>query len=262
MKRSAAVRWGALAVAVVVAAAIGFVVVRMVSPTGRAPKAPTGLSASVKVGHVELAWQPVPGSDRYLLLRDDQVVYAGAEPRGTDATVTKGKHVYRVQAQDHGVPSAMSQPITVEAGEGWGEGAPLVNLLPKLLPAAPRTDGPWEKLHCNWQIRPGRNELGPSEAGAGAVGMRYRLICGSQMKWGLHSMWFYSKDAVDGYLSDVISNAEAFRWNHGSGFYLASRGEGYLKFDDPKLSLIVVGITRQDSKTKAGLIEMANRLPV
>ncbi|MFT4200050.1 hypothetical protein [Gordonia sp. (in: high G+C Gram-positive bacteria)] len=262
MRGSPIVRRVALAAAALLVALAAFAGVRYFSSAPKPPGAPTGVAGVAKVGHVEVTWRPVEGADDYLLIRDDLVVADGPEPRGVDATVTKGKHAYRVQASTRGVPSPMSAPVQVEAGEGWGAGAPLVALLPRLLPAAPKTDGPWEKLHCNWQIKPGRNELGPSETGAGPVGMRNRLMCGSKMKWGLHAMWFYSKDAVDGYLRDVIPDAQAFRWNHGSGFFLTSRGEGYLKFDDPRLSLIVLGINRTDSTAKDPVVQMANQLPI
>lgn len=256
--RTAAVAIGAVTVAVAV-----FTTVRVVSPGPSAPPVPTGLIVEAGVGKVDAHWQPSPGADHYVLLRDDEVVYAGAEPRGVDVTVTKGKHSYRVQASAHGVPSALSSPVVAEAGDGWGAGAPLVALLPKLLPAAPRIDGPWRELHCNWQIRPGTNEIGPSEHGTGVLGMRYRLICGASLMVGLHAMWFTSKDAVDGYLSRVRTNSEALRWNHGSGFWYTAKDEGYLKFDDPRLSLIVIGVGRTDRKTtKSDFLDLANELPI
>ncbi|GAB10316.1 hypothetical protein GOARA_056_00630 [Gordonia araii NBRC 100433] len=253
----------ALACAAVVVAFTAFAGVHLLSPGPSAPPTPSGLNLQPEPGRVDAQWQPVDGADHYLLLRGDQVVYAGSEPRGRDETATKGRHTYRVQASRRGVPSPMSEPVTVETQEGWGAAAPLVNLLPKLLPAAPKVDGPWRKLHCNWQIRPGRNEMGPAEHGAGVVGMRYRLICGASLEVALHAMWFFSKDAVDGYMSRVTTDSEALRWNHGSAFWYAAKNEGYLKFDDPKLSLIVVGVGRTDRKTtRADFLALANELPI
>lgn len=253
---------GLFAAAVATAVAV-FAGVRVVDPGPTAPPVPTGLAMTAQTGHVSATWRPVAGADRYVLLRGDQVVYAGVEPHGVDETVTKGRHTYRVQASRRGVPSPLSAPVDVEAKEGWGLSAPLVDLLPKLLPAAPRTAGPWRGLHCNWQIRPGRNELGPAEHGAGIVGMRFRLICGANLQLALHAMWFYSKDAVDGYLSGLSAESESVRWNHGSGYWYTAKNEGYLKFDDPKLSLIVLGVGRTDRRaTRADFLELANDLPI
>ncbi|GED96878.1 fibronectin type III domain-containing protein [Gordonia crocea] len=254
----------ALLAAALVTALVAYGGVRFLSPGGSAPAAPTGLELTVGVGNVSAKWQSVTGADRYLLLRGDEVVYAGAEPHGTDVTVTKGRQTYRVQAIARGVSSALSEPRTTEAGEGWGVGAPLVALFPKLLPPAPKTEAQWRGLRCNWQIRPGRNELGPSEHGAGSLGMRYRLICAADMVLSLHTMWFTSKDAVDGYMSKVIRDSQALRWNHGSGFWLGSTNEGYLKFDDPKLSLVVIGIAHSDNKpgSRSEFLTVANDLPI
>lgn len=256
-------RTAALIAAALVTALLVYGGVRLLSPGPSAPRTPTGLELTVGSGKISAKWQAVDGADRYLLLRGDEVVYAGEQPRGVDATVTKGRHTYRVQASKRGVPSPVSKPVTVEAGEGWGVGAPLVAQLSKLLPAAPKTDGPWRKLRCNWQIRPGRNEIGPSERGSGSLGMRYRLICGAGLNIAVHAMWFVSKDAVDGYMSRVIADSESLRWNHGSGFWLGSQREGYLKFDDPKLSLIVLGVAQTDRPgTRADFLTTANDLPI
>lgn len=263
MRENLSWRTAAVAGAALVTALVVYAGVRLLSPGPSAPPAPSALRATVGVGQVNVQWPAVGRADTYVLLRDDQVVYTGPQPRGVDATVTKGRHTYRVQASTNGVPSPMSEPVVVTAGDGWGVGAPLVAMLPKVLPAAPKVDGPWRALHCNWQIRPGRNELGPSEHGAGTIGMRYRLVCGANLTVALHAMWFSSKDAVDGYLSRITRDSEALRWNHGSGFWYTAKNEGYLKFDDPKLALIVLGVGRTDHKTtRADFLDLANELPI
>jgi fibronectin type 3 domain-containing protein len=71
--------------------------VTVVYQSAHAPAAPTGLTGvSPTAQPPALSWNPVPGSQRYVVFRDGSVIARPHQPAFTDAGVGHGTHSYRV----------------------------------------------------------------------------------------------------------------------------------------------------------------------
>lgn len=107
-------------------------VVSTTSPPPPAPQSPTALRvASVTSSQVVLAWDPLDGADRYVVVRDGVDLPSVAATTLTDTGLAPGTtYTYRVFARNAGGDSAPSDPVTattdsapistyVAAGSTW-----------------------------------------------------------------------------------------------------------------------------------------------
>lgn len=259
--------WAPVVIAVLAVLALigGFFAVRAVGRTA-GPATPAAPGLTVGTGTVTATWPAVEGARSYQLRRGDEIVYSGTDTRATDTTVTKGTRKYTVVAVgDDGILSHPSASASIDAGPGWGLYAPLIAQLPKLLPQAPDQTG-WNGISCVWMLKPATNERGPSESGAGEVWTKLRIRCASSgFDTAMQVMWFDDKDGLDGALGTIAQGGQAFRWAHGTGYYLtgADTGHAILRLDEPGLDNILIGVAdglRPLSNDQ--LLAMSNSLPI
>lgn len=251
---------GLIVLVAAVVAVGGFVVVRSVTAPD-APDTPGGLTLQARPGRVVASWDPVSGASAYQLLRGDgYVVHQGPETSAEDVSVPAGEHDYRVIAIRAGVYSEPGPVQRVRTGASWGEFAPLVAQFPELLPQAPDTAAQWMNTECIRRYSGGRDEVGPSETGAGQVRTVFVVRCAAgsvDRPFGV--FWFASRDALNAEYSRSSETSRPVRWRHGTGL-IDENGRGVFKItDDPSRELAMIVVLETDGQD---ILDMVDSLPL
>lgn len=223
--------------------------------------APSGLAVQVDDGVVHAAWNPVDGSDQYLLIREDgSVAYSGAQTTGTDVSATAGAERYQVIAVDDGHESDPSSESTVKVDDTWGYLSEFAAQFPQVIAPTPSKEG-WQGGTCMPIVRADRAELGAGVTGSGRPMGKARIACNPSDRITVHFIWMVSKDAVNSsfeYLSNQ-SGVESVRWKCGTGYFDSDHSQLYLRVEFREDLFIGIGIT--DAR-EAELLDLANSLPI